>query len=55
MSLLYLDQRFIKDKVIAYSIARISRVVPLFVAVVLMSYLLQKYGVNRVLYDIPKP
>ena len=52
MSYLYLDKDFSKGNITRYFIARTGRVLPLYLAVVLGSYLLSLNG-NDSLYSIP--
>jgi peptidoglycan/LPS O-acetylase OafA/YrhL len=53
MSYIYLGKEFNKSEAYQYGTARVARVVPLFLVVVLLSYALNKYGVTGVLYNIP--
>lgn len=53
MSYLYMGKEFNRSEVYRYAVARVARVVPLFLLVVFCSYLLQKFGITNVLYDIP--
>ncbi len=53
MSYLYMGDNFSKNEVYRYLVARVARVVPLFLLVVMCSYLLQKFGIVGILYDIP--
>jgi peptidoglycan/LPS O-acetylase OafA/YrhL len=52
MSYLYMSQEFTKAKITQYLLARIARVVPLFLVIVLSSYMLTISG-STLLYDIP--
>ena len=52
MSHLYLNKQFDEKNVKHFAIARIARVMPLFVLVVVSSFLLHKAGTKGVLYDI---
>jgi len=52
MSLLYFNQPFNPQQIRRYAVARFARVVPLFVVVVLLSWLLPKLGVSGIFYDI---
>lgn len=52
MSYLYLDKKFDKENVQYYSVARIARVIPLFVLVVLISFLFQTSGVTGIFFAI---
>jgi peptidoglycan/LPS O-acetylase OafA/YrhL len=52
MSYLYMGKKFNGNEVSKYAIARIARIVPLFLIVVLSSYLLQKIGFTGILYNI---
>lgn len=52
MSYLYMSQEFTKAKIKQYLLARIARVVPLFLVIVLSSYMLTISG-SALLYDIP--
>ena len=53
MSYLYMRKEFDGNEIYRYAVARIARVIPLYLVVVLCSYLLQKLGIIGVLYDIP--
>lgn len=53
MSYLYMEQSFNRASAYRYAVARVARVVPLFLIVVVASFLLQKTGVRGVLYNIP--
>ncbi len=53
MSYLYMGREFNRSEVYKYAVARAARVLPLFLIVVLSSYLLIKMGVTGVLYNIP--
>jgi len=53
MAFLYLRKPFNHHQVRKFIIARTARVIPLFVILVILSYILQKNGVTRVLYNIP--
>ena len=44
MSYLYMERDFSRREIQKYAVARVARVVPLFLVVVLSSYLLQKIG-----------
>ncbi|NVK86846.1 MAG: acyltransferase [Gammaproteobacteria bacterium] len=52
MSLLYANKAFTLPQVYRYAVARFARVVPLFLVVVLVSFLLMKLNVTGVLYNI---
>lgn len=52
MSYLYLDRPFNRLNVARFAWARIARVVPLFVLVVLLSYMLWSMGLRDILYPI---
>jgi peptidoglycan/LPS O-acetylase OafA/YrhL len=52
MSYLYMDGEFDKENVRYFVIARIARVIPLFLLVVLASYFLQAAGVIGILFGI---
>lgn len=52
MSYLYLNIEFNITNIQNYAVARIARVIPLFLFVVLMSYFFQVIGIKGVLYDI---
>ena len=52
MSYLYLDKAFSKDNIKQYIVARIGRVVPLYLLIVFASYFLSQAG-SDVLYQIP--
>lgn len=52
MSYIYLEKAFDKANVISYLLARVGRVIPLYLVVVLGSYVLSLSG-NGFLYDIP--
>ncbi len=51
MSHLYLDKEFIKSNIIGYFLARVGRVLPLYLVIVFCSYLLTQYGSDS-LYNI---
>ena len=53
MSYLYLGKAFNSREVYYYVLARFARVAPLFLLVVLCSYLLQKLQITGILYNIP--
>lgn len=53
MAYLYLPQKFESDTVRNFAVARVARVVPLFVGIVLASLLLHHLGVPGLLYNIP--
>jgi peptidoglycan/LPS O-acetylase OafA/YrhL len=53
MSYLYLHQRPAGSRLCHYAAARFARVVPLYVAVVLVSWLLIQLGISDALYPIP--
>lgn len=53
MSYLYMEKECNVREVYRYAVARVARVVPLFLLVVLCSYLVKTSGFNNVLYDIP--
>lgn len=53
MSYLYLDQRPDAPQLRRYAVARFARVVPLYVVVVVSSWLLIQLGFSDVLYPIP--
>ena len=48
MSYLYLNKKLDVENVRYYAVARIARVIPLFVLVVLLSYLLQAVGISGI-------
>ena len=52
MSYLYMDKEFNGNTVYRYVVARIARIIPLYLLVVLCSYLFQKMGIIGVLYNI---
>ena len=52
MSYLYIEKGFNKDNIVHYFSARFARVIPLYLVVVLASYLLSNKG-SSVLYNIP--
>jgi peptidoglycan/LPS O-acetylase OafA/YrhL len=52
MAYLYLDQPASRAATSRFFVARIARVLPLFIAVVCVSYLLQRLGVTGIFYDI---
>ena len=52
MSYLYLNKKFDVENFRYYAVARIARVVPLFVLVVLLSFLLQAVGIQGIFYAI---
>ncbi|MBN1453393.1 MAG: acyltransferase [Anaerolineales bacterium] len=52
MSYLYLNKKFDKENVQYYTVARIARVIPLFVLVVLISFLFQISGVTGIFFAI---
>ncbi len=53
MSYLYLAKEFNRDTVHSYIIARIARVLPLFLILVSSSFILQQLGILHLLYKIP--
>jgi peptidoglycan/LPS O-acetylase OafA/YrhL len=53
MSYLYMKKKFGKNEVSRFVIARAARVIPLFLVVVLCSYILQLFGIKGILYNIP--
>ncbi len=52
ISYLYLEKPFTRDAAYSYMVYRLARVMPLFLIVVILSYILQQAGVTGVLYDI---
>jgi peptidoglycan/LPS O-acetylase OafA/YrhL len=52
MSYLYMEKEFTRTHTFQFVIARIARVIPLFVVVVIISYLLTSIGRPNILYDI---
>lgn len=53
MSYLYMDKKINKNNMLNFAIARIARVAPLFLLVVLLSFFFQRLGIKNVLYNIP--
>ena len=53
MSYLYMGKECNRSEINKYAVARVARVVPLFLFVVLCSYFLQASGITGILYDIP--
>jgi len=54
MSYLYMGQRVAsRENIWRFAIARIARVLPLFLVVVLLSYLLPKLGISGLFYHVP--
>lgn len=53
MSFLYMDREFSRGEVTSFVIARVARVVPLFLVVVLGSYALQLVGITGYFFYIP--
>ncbi|MEW5938942.1 MAG: acyltransferase [Chloroflexota bacterium] len=53
LAYLYLEKEFDQNNVIGYVVARGARVMPLFVVIVLVSYLLHRSGITGILYEIP--
>jgi peptidoglycan/LPS O-acetylase OafA/YrhL len=53
MSYLYINKDFSKENVSKFVIARIARVVPLFLIIVVSSYVLNLLGISGIFYDIP--
>ncbi|MGC9395972.1 MAG: acyltransferase family protein, partial [Anaerolineae bacterium] len=52
LSYLYLDRERSLENLRYFAIARVARVIPLYLIVVLSSYVLIKLGVNDLFYDI---
>ncbi len=53
ISYLYLGKESNKYNIRKYAVARVARVVPLFLLLVILSYILRKFGISGVLYNIP--
>lgn len=52
MSYLYIGKDFVVENVKKYAVARVARVIPLFLLVVIFSYIFQLSGVNGILYNV---
>ncbi|MDD2661190.1 MAG: acyltransferase [Methylococcales bacterium] len=53
MSYLYMNKEVNKNNVKNFAVARIARVIPLFLLIVLLSYLFQMLGIKDIFYNIP--
>lgn len=52
MSYLYINQEFTYKNIRAFAIFRVARVIPLFLIVVMLSYLLQLFEIKGIFYNI---
>jgi len=53
LAYLYLGKKFVANTVIGYIVARVARIMPLFVVIVIGSFLLNRSGHTGIMYDIP--